>query len=120
MSLVRNAADRQQVQRADRQLDARRKQELADLRRILALPEGRRMFWFILDQLQPRTQMWSPSAQVGFNAARHDVGTWLWDQINEADPNAELLIRQDARRWTEALKDNTKTVNDEKEKEIED
>lgn len=103
---VGNAADRNQVRQAGRKAEEHRRQLLADWRAILATPGGRRVFAWVLGELQPRAAMWQPSALMQFNAARHDVGTWLRDHIDEADDNALLLMMMEER-------------NREKQKELE-
>ncbi len=97
---VRNAGDREQVRAAERQGKDRQRQWLADLRMILSTPGGRRVFQGILDYLQPPAPMWEPNAVMQRNAARHDVGTWLKEQIDEADGEALVTMAVERRNQT--------------------
>jgi hypothetical protein len=88
-----NAADKEQVRQRERQKSRAERQVVADWKTVLATPEGRRLFNWILSELQPRVQLWNAnSALQGFNCARHDVGTWIKDQIDEADPAALVTM----------------------------
>lgn len=101
-----NAADPVQVETADRQGRDQVEQFRLDMHRVLQLAEGRRVFAGILEELQPADNMWHPlAATMGFNAVRHDVGTWLRQQIAEADPDAlvTIAVEQRAREKQAAL-----------------
>jgi hypothetical protein len=88
-----NAADKDQVKQIGRHQKRRREQVASDWKSVLSMPAGRRLFAWILGELQPRVQLWNPNAALlGFNAARHDVGTWLKDQIDLADADALLAM----------------------------
>lgn len=114
-SRVRNAADPQQVKKADKEIARERRQELADLRVILKMPEGRRVFHRWIQRLRPLTQLWEPSALLQYKAGRHDVGVEMINAIDQADPNAMLLMLQEAKR-TE-MEQSIQRDKDEKEKE---
>ena len=95
---MKNAADREQVRTASRQSRQRESERLADFRTVLRMPEGRRLFGWLLEELQPRLQYWqSNAAAVGFQAARHDVGNWIKDRIDDADPDALLTMAIEGR-----------------------
>jgi hypothetical protein len=88
-----NASDKEQVKQRERQ-SRRKRLEVAEAWKILlATVEGRRVFAFILDELQPSINLWNrDQAALIFNCARHDVGQWLREQIDAADPDALLKI----------------------------
>lgn len=94
-----NATDRRQIKLADSQNERREARRRLDLRTLLGLSEGRRIFSWMIEELQPLyTQMWNPNAAItGRDATRHDVGQWLKQRIDQVDPDALLLMAQEAR-----------------------
>lgn len=96
-ALVGNAADKEQVRRAGRKVRDQRAEELADLRAVLRLPEGRRVLTRWIDRLRPQDRLWEPSALLQYKAGQHDVAVMLLNEIDEADPDAQLVMRTEAR-----------------------
>lgn len=94
---VRNAGDRKQVQKARRLETAQRTTELADMRTLLRMPEGRRVFHRLVTKLRPLERLWEPSALLQYKAGMHDVGVMILNEIDEADPMAMILMMQEAR-----------------------
>jgi hypothetical protein len=91
-----NAADPGQVQIRERQEKRRLQQQRADLQAVLALPEGRRVFQWLFDHLQPEGNLWSTNAAItGFNACRMDVALFVKDVIDDVDPEARLVMMKD-------------------------
>ena len=86
-----NAADKEQVKQIARQ-DRRRRDGILDAwKDVLSTPQGRRLFATILDQLQPRMNLWNRDAAcLAFNVARHDVALWIREQIDAAAAPASL------------------------------
>jgi len=50
-AFVKNAADKEQVRSAGRKEREKRRQELADLRDLMALPAGRRFIWRLINEI---------------------------------------------------------------------
>lgn len=91
-----NAADPGQVEIARRQEKRRLQQQRADLRTVLASPEGRRVFQWLFDHLQPEGNLWSTNAAItGFNACRMDVALFVKDVIDDVDPEARLVMMKE-------------------------
>lgn len=91
--LVRNAGDPEQVADGKRREKHRQRDELADLRAVLALPEGRRVLRRVLDQ----TRLWAPvmgetNDVTNFNAGQQAIGAWLIRAIQAADAEAATAI----------------------------
>ena len=64
--------------------------------------------------------MWQPDAYIQFNAARHDVGTWLKDRIDEVEPHGLLNIFAEEQRMKDASREpdpETKVETDEEKEE---
>ena len=91
-ALVKNAADKDQVEAADRKERYTRKMELADLRSILATEHGRRFIWRYLEVCHVFGSVFNNSGSVTyFNEGRRDIGLKLLADITEA--NDESLIQ---------------------------
>lgn len=72
---------------------AKRKQnrDESDIRKILSIPEGQRMFWRILEQCGVFQDSYVHGDQgygTTYNVGRKSIGLWLSDQITTAQPNA--------------------------------
>ncbi len=84
-ALVKNAADEEQVKEADQKVKSQRDRELSDLRIVLDLPEGRRVFWRILEFCGIHESVWHPSALIHHNSGKQDVGHFIMAEIVKAD-----------------------------------
>ncbi len=122
-SLVANAADRKQVERAHKKTTRDRDQEQADLRAILALPTGRRVLWRLLEDCKVFASIWHPSALIHFNEGRRDVGLKLMAAISRADDQALLQMMAEAaqltRRATAEVANDQRIAHESKEEEQE-
>lgn len=92
-----NAADPAQVKQAGRRARSRRVQELVDLRAVLALPEGRRLLWRLLQHAGVFRSVWESSAKIHYNAGRQDFGHFIMVDVMEAQPEAYLQMQQESR-----------------------
>ncbi len=102
MDAVRNAADREQVKAADKAVKQRRRQDLLDLREVLRLPAGRRVLWRWIDRLRPVDRLWDAGALIHYKTGFHDVAVMMLNEINEADPDALVLMMTEARERAKA------------------
>lgn len=98
IDLVKNAADPKQVKNASRKERDRRGRDLADLRAVLAIAEGRRTIWRIMAWTQ---YLENPTHARGDmthqNIGRADVGRFILSEIMEADEHAFITMMQEAR-----------------------
>lgn len=76
--------------------EKRRKEELEDLARTLALPQGRKVLYRILERCRVFESIWDPGAKIHYNAGQQDVGHWLMLEIGEAEPKSIGLMMQEA------------------------
>jgi hypothetical protein len=96
-ALVRNAADKKQVDNAKKREKLRRDNELADLRAVLDTVEGRRLLWRLLGKFK-----WGQStfdqvpSQMAFNVGMQNAGNFLMAEIVEADQTKLLLMMQES------------------------
>ncbi len=95
-SMVKNAADPKQVEDAVEREKSKRQLELNDLCAILARAEGRRFLWRILGHCKAFESVWSPNAQIHYNAGMQDVGHWLMAEITEANVETMLTMMREA------------------------
>ncbi len=91
-----------------------RAEQLADLRKMLGQPEGRRFILRLLNDvccIRKSVMRSNPMAQVServvYNAGKQDIGKWLEDEADEAAPLALDLARGEAyaRKQLEKPKD---------------
>lgn len=67
----------------------RREREIADLKKILKCPEGRRFVLRLLSEAGMfRTPFTLDPAQTSFNCGRQDMGLWLVSELHQAEPFA--------------------------------
>lgn len=98
-SLVKNAADEEQVASAGARERDRRKEELADLRLVLAQPGGRRVLWRLLERCGVFSPTFDPDAgRAAFLEGHRNVGLWVLADIQEAAPDAFLAMIAESRR----------------------
>jgi len=98
-SLVKNAADPEQVEAAAEKEADVRNVELNDLRSILATNGGRRFILRVISEVcgYGRTG-WSMDSRVSdYNLARSDLGLELLAEVNLADRDAWPLALREAR-----------------------
>lgn len=96
-ALVKNAADPKQVGIAKKREADDRELELADLRAVLMLPEGRRFLWRVLGKCQVFGSVFDQvPTQQAFNSGRQDVGHFLMSEITEADDKQLLVMMQES------------------------
>lgn len=97
---VRNAADPEQVKRAnrkDRDAVRRRREILAD---VMALPTGRALVWMILsDTGIYQSPFHLSGSQVYYNIGRADYGRELLAELMAEHSEAYMLMEEEARMF---------------------
>jgi hypothetical protein len=74
-----------------------RKNELAELRDLLALPEMRSFMWRLMAESKMFQTRFSPNAAVmGFNEGFADMGVKVYNEIIEADAQAWIVMQQES------------------------
>lgn len=86
-ALVKNAANKKQVERAELKEDQLRMQELNDIRFICSHTQGRRLLWRLLSHCKTFESIWENSARIHYNAGKQDVGHFVMSEIVEANPD---------------------------------
>jgi hypothetical protein len=87
-TLVRNAADEQQVEKARKKDLSKRDKEIRDLYAVLQMPEGRRFLWRVLSHCKAFESIWRQSAEIHYLAGMRDVALFIMSEINDCDQEA--------------------------------
>lgn len=90
---VKNAADEEQVKEAGVRAQDRRTTELSDLKKLLAMPEGRRFFWRMFGHCGLYREPVS-DRERGIQAIAH----FLLGEITSADERSWLTMQEEALR----------------------
>ena len=95
-SLVKNAADEQQVAKAAEKEKIGRDLELDDLRKILATEPGRRLLWRFLEKAGVYQSIWRQSAEIHYLSGKHDFGLFILSEIVEADEEKYFMMMRES------------------------
>ena len=94
--LVHNAADPGQVDNADQKTESLNDQRLNDIREILSTRRGRRFFWRYLEVCGVYKTSNADQHQIFFNEGMRNIGLQLLADLNEAAPEAYLVMLREA------------------------
>jgi hypothetical protein len=84
-------------ERADAQEQVERDNEIADLRDILLDAKVRKFLWRIMSRAGMFRTHFNPNAAImGHNTGQADMGTAILNEILEANPEAWIVMQQDA------------------------
>ena len=98
-ALVRNAADKKQIEKAGKQQRLERQRELDYVRAVVATPAGRAFMWNLLAYCRTFSSVFDPEAtSMAFKTGRQDVGHFVMAEISEADPDKFLLMMQESQQ----------------------
>lgn len=84
-SLVKNAADSEQVKKAENKEKFNREKELRDLASILQEPQGRRFIWRLLEHCKLFESIQKQSAEIHYLSGIRDIGLFILSEVNDAD-----------------------------------
>jgi hypothetical protein len=74
-----------------------REGEIAQMKALLTSEATRDLLWRVLSKCNVFASVFDNNyGKMAFNEGRRSVGVWLLSEICEADPNAEMLMRQKA------------------------
>ncbi len=102
-ALVRNAADPQQVRRAERKTRDLERQYLEALREVMHTYAGRHVMRTQLEHAGIFRSIWDPSSRIHYNAGQQDAGHRLQAELVQADEDAYELMEREARARQKAL-----------------
>lgn len=95
-SLVKNAADGEQVRRAGQKERYARKERLDDMRLILATEQGRRFIWDILTQCNMFRSCFTGSSETYYLEGQRDIGLMLMADVMAAEADKYVLMAREA------------------------
>ena len=95
-SLVKNAADEQQVAKAAEKEKIGEELAIDDLRRILSTDYGRRFLWRLLIKASVFESIWRPSAEIHHLAGKQDFGHFIMAKIIEANSEAYFTMMRES------------------------
>ena len=91
-SLVKNAADPEQVAAAKDKVESLNDRRLNDIREVLNTRRGRRFYWRYLEICGVFKTSNADASQIFFNEGMRNIGLQLLADVNEAAPEAYLLM----------------------------
>ena len=90
--LVDNAADSEQVKKAQKKAKRDRDRELDDLRRIMDTDHGRRFIWRLLDRAGLYRTSFTGNSETFFREGMRNLGLMVQADIHEACPEKYMLM----------------------------
>lgn len=95
-SLVRNAADEDQVQSAAKEERRKERQERDRWLKVVSTVEGRSVVWQILGMCRMFETYCGQSEMLQFHEGSRNVGRNLWAKIEGIDPEIILTMMREA------------------------
>jgi hypothetical protein len=95
-SLVKNAADPEQVEGAKQRAESLNDRRLNDIREVLNTRRGRRFFWRYLEICGVYKTSNADQHQIFFNEGMRNIGLQLLADLNEAAPEVYLIMLREA------------------------
>lgn len=84
-ALVRNSADKEQLNEAEKKIKGRKAQELAELAFVMQTATGRRFVMRRLVYSQVMSAKWGSESALQLQAGRSEDGARLWQMLMEID-----------------------------------
>ena len=95
-SLIKHAADPEQVERAKQKAESLNDRRLNDIREVLNTRRGRRFFWRYLEICGVYKTSNADQHQIFFNEGMRNIGLQLLADLNEAAPEVYLIMLREA------------------------
>jgi len=96
-AFVKNAADAEQVEKAKQKVESRNDRRLNDVREVMNSKRGRRFMWELLDFCGIFKTSLADEHQIFYNEGMRNVGLKLLADVNEASPDAYLLMLKESK-----------------------
>lgn len=94
-----NLADPKQVERAKHREEALRKQQLNDIRTVMANASGKRLMWRLLEKCGTFSSVFaSDSSRMTYLAGKQDLGHFLMAEIMQADENLFIKLMKENKK----------------------
>lgn len=99
--MTANAADPKKVEAARLREAFSDRSFFADLREVLALPAGRRILWWVLEEAGIYRSSFTGNNTTFYNEGMRQVGLLLLGKIVEAKPEAMIQMMTEAKKREE-------------------
>jgi len=97
-SLVKNAADAEQVKEAGDKAQRNRRQELDQVRLVVGTSLGRAFYWRLLQLCGVFQSSFNHSGSItAFNEGQRNIGLKLLADLNEAAPEAYVTMMRESK-----------------------
>lgn len=93
-----NLTDKERMKEQQAYAQAKRRQEVNDIKTVLATISGRRLYWRLLEHCKTFETVWEPSARIHYNAGLQDVGHFLLSEVVDADENLLFKMMKEAKK----------------------
>jgi len=91
-AFVGNAADPAQVKAAEKRERREANDDVKDLKKILATPEGIRFVWRVMAKCKTFGEAYAPGELKVYNMGQQAIGRWLMSECVLADKSAMTKI----------------------------
>jgi hypothetical protein len=92
---MKNAANKKEVEQANREEKFSYKQQLADIRLILESEQGRRFLWKYLSKCGVFKSSFTGNSQTFFLEGQRNIGLQLMEDIMAADADAYVKMAKE-------------------------
>lgn len=92
---VRNASNKEHIERVETKQKIAEKQRIEDLVRLLAMPEFRRFIWRLLSRCKVNQSVFEQSARIYYNSGQQDIGHYVLGEVVEARPDAYIQMMEE-------------------------
>ena len=97
-----DTGDVKQVSKKKSRRQAKRDQELDDLRNILDMSGGRNFIWRLLTECGVyRTSYTGEALETAYNEGKRQMGLWALEEIFSASPHTYALMQKENRKPNE-------------------
>lgn len=86
--------DEQQIEFQERE-KKKRERDLSDLKKVLAMPEGRRLLWRLLSEAGVFRTTFTGNSQTFLNEGRRQIGLLILSEIMQAKPEAFTQMQRE-------------------------
>ena len=99
--LVHNSTSKKQIKDAERKIKYARQRAIDDMKKVIDLPEGRRVISRLLADFKIGQLAWKPGAEINRDVAKYECANHILSQVVKADPVIAAKMLTDA--YVEAL-----------------
>jgi len=94
---MKNAANKKEVEQANREEKFSHKQQMADIRLILETEQGRRFIWKYLSKCGVFRSSFTGNSNTFFREGERNIGLQLMEEVMAADADAYIKMAKENR-----------------------